>query len=164
MKLDLTEIFISQKQLDETIQKTHNIKVNESIIDKQIIALIVEIAEFANEIKTFKYWKKDLQRNEQKVLEEYADVMHFFISLSIKSGISSEFEIDKFNQQDINKDLLKIFSLINQFSETKDRQFLQQAFIKFLEIAQWLNYDYPKIVEEYYKKLQINFERILNNY
>lgn len=163
MKLDLSQVWESQKSLDFIIQQKHNISINEEIINKQVIALIVEIAEFANEIKTFKYWKKDQTRNEAKVLEEYADVLHFFISLAIKNNIDPFFEIGTY-EGDINNNLLKILKNVVKFEETKNANFLMAGFISFLEISQWLNYSIDTMIDSYYQKLKINFDRVASNY
>ncbi len=52
--MNFKKILEMQKALDENIQKTHNVKAEEVVINK-IVALVVEVAEFANEIQTFKY-------------------------------------------------------------------------------------------------------------
>ncbi|UVD81868.1 dUTP diphosphatase [Mycoplasma iguanae] len=163
MILNLQEIFNSQKLLDQSISKAHNIIVNDEIIDKQIIALLVEIGEFSNEIKTFKYWKKDQKRDETKILEEYADVIHFFISLGIKYNMNPQIEVPIF-QEDINTNIIHIYNNIMLFWQSRSLSDLESAFKIFLSLVQWLGYEYKTILDSYYKKMQINFERIQNNY
>ena len=53
MKLDLSNIFNEQKQLDLTIQKNHNVNY-ETVAKKLIVALAVELGELANEVRCFK--------------------------------------------------------------------------------------------------------------
>jgi len=52
--MNFKEIFEMQKALDESIHKTHNVSFEETL-DKKVLALLVEVGEFANEIKPFKY-------------------------------------------------------------------------------------------------------------
>ena len=76
-----------QKKLDEFIREKY-LQRNDTIsYDKKDsflrvkIALLVEIGEFANELKTFKHWKKQTEINWEKAKEELIDCLHFFLSL-----------------------------------------------------------------------------------
>ena len=53
----LEEIFLKNKVLDEKFNEEYNL-YDEEIINKNLLELLVEISEFANETKCFKYWTK----------------------------------------------------------------------------------------------------------
>jgi dimeric dUTPase (all-alpha-NTP-PPase superfamily) len=110
-----------QKKLDEFIVKKNNItdnfKSKESFIRTKI-ALLVEIGELANELKTFKSWKKQKEVNWEKAKEELIDCLHFYLSWA------NSFQIDfvdyKFQklvpETDYNELLLAFFSETEKFS------------------------------------------------
>ena len=75
------------------------------------LALFTEIAEFANELRTFKIWAKKEETNESKVKEELIDCLCFFL------GLANLYQIDfldiiasPFSETDFNDLLLDFFA------------------------------------------------------
>ncbi|GHU52730.1 hypothetical protein FACS189496_3320 [Bacilli bacterium] len=54
MELNLKKIFLSQQKLNEVILKKAN-KSYDEVKNELKLALLVELAELANEVKSFKY-------------------------------------------------------------------------------------------------------------
>ena len=50
------------------------------------IALMVETSELLNEEGSFKWWKKNHTQDKEKILEEYVDILFFWLQLGIKLG------------------------------------------------------------------------------
>ena len=93
--MNLKVIFEKQIKLDETL---HNNVINpneKNLREKEIIALLVELGEFANEVKLFKYWKKHKEINQTKMLEEFADGIHFLTSLAAEFHVDYEINVIK---------------------------------------------------------------------
>lgn len=73
--MNFKDIFEHQKQLDilfTNSMKQRNQEINSKKISMQkVMALIIEIGEFANEIESFKYWKvnkkKQYWKNERRI-------------------------------------------------------------------------------------------------
>lgn len=100
--MNVSKLTLLQKDLDAAINKNHPIKDGEDRVANKITALIVELAEFANEGRWFKYWSEDSQprvlkeriighvkdvpvtKKSNPLLEEYVDSIHFFISIAIE--------------------------------------------------------------------------------
>ena len=160
--MNFKEIFKMQKALDREIHKAHKVSFKDTL-DKKILALLVEVGEFANEIKPFKYWKKDKSIDKSKVLEEFVDGIHFFISLAnyldIDPIINSNV-IDK----DPSKQLLYVFELISKLNNTFNEVNLVNAFQAYMGIAKLSGLSEKEIKEHYISKNKVNFERIANNY
>lgn len=76
--MNLSKLFKAQKALDERIIKEHRLE-GEDLLQNKILALVVELAECANEWRGFKYWSKDREPR-TKVLSGYEN--HFFGSPS----------------------------------------------------------------------------------
>lgn len=94
-KLDL--IFENQKALDEFLARKRDLNFTPAEwIQKQTLAMISELGELLDEVR-FKWWKNPAPVDETKVKEELTDILHFFVGMCIKAGMSAEelFEIYK---------------------------------------------------------------------
>ena len=160
--INLKEIYILQEKLDQAIIKKHNIIVEE-ISDLKILALMVELGEFANELKTFKYWKINKTTNPKKIAEEYVDGIHFFVGIALENNFSHILNFDV-ESKDINQQLLLIYKSISEYQHDKTQEKFHKAFSLYLGVIKILNFNYEQMFEDYKKKSKINFERLENGY
>ena len=89
MICDLTDLYIKQKELDLEIAKNHNINY-ENTRNKRVLALLVELGEFANTTRTFKFWSNKGPEAKEVMLDEFADGLHFLLSLGIDRGYETD--------------------------------------------------------------------------
>ena len=82
--INLKDLFTEQAKLDGHIQTQHQVTYA-TTREKRILALLVEIGEMINETKTFKFWSKKPSAEKPIILDEYADGLHFLLSLAIVS-------------------------------------------------------------------------------
>ena len=82
MEINLTKLYPLQAKLDLDIAKRHNITY-QSTFYSRLLALIVELGEFANETRAFKYWSNKPSSSKEVIIEEYSDGLNFLISLGI---------------------------------------------------------------------------------
>ncbi len=86
----LEQIFVMQKALNDDIQQRRDLHFSqEEWIQKTILATISELAEVLDE-SNFKWWKNHQPINEPALKEELVDVLHFFVSLCLRSGMDAE--------------------------------------------------------------------------
>ena len=52
------------------------------ILNSKLVALFTEVAEFSNELQSFKYWKKNKIADDEKIIEELADIYFFLFSIT----------------------------------------------------------------------------------
>lgn len=75
-------LLLAQQVLDANILSNMDYKINsEQLMTNLFLAFIVELGEFANELRTFKHWSKK-SGNKEKALEEYVDALHFLLSIT----------------------------------------------------------------------------------
>ena len=116
MRID--DIRTIQNELDSRIFSLHNTSRTETF-EARILALLVELGEFANETRSFKYWSVKKVKDNSAMHEEFSDVMHFVISLGIDIGY------DESRLRLISKDegltgqLLQMYALVHQFSQSR---------------------------------------------
>ncbi|MDR4249007.1 dUTP diphosphatase [Bacillus pumilus] len=105
--MNLEKMFKMQAELDRRIIREKGLE-GQDLLPNTYVALITELGEFANEGRWFKHWsnkkepkqpeynwminKDDLEWHPEygyksyPLLEEYADCIHFFLSIAIKKG------------------------------------------------------------------------------
>jgi len=116
----LKKLQLEQKKLDEFIFQKNSITDGDSKkrFIRTKIALLVEIGELANELKTFKHWKSQKEINWDKAKEELIDCLHFYLSWA--NSFQIDFSGYKFcklaTDPDYNELLLALFSETESFS------------------------------------------------
>jgi len=95
--MQLKELFQMQKELDQYI-------VDKSIpggcgeipgdaecfLTDRILALSVEVGEFANATRCFKYWSIKPSEPKERLLDEYVDILHFWLSIGNTMKFTAE--------------------------------------------------------------------------
>jgi len=116
----IKKLQLEQEKLDQFIIEKKNltdVKSKKSFIRTKI-ALLVEIGELANELKTFKHWKSQKDINWEKAKEELIDCLHFYLSWSNSFQIDfSDYKFQKLvPDPNYNELLLALFSETGSFS------------------------------------------------
>ena len=128
--IELEELFQAQGQLDQRIADEHHVSY-QSTRDRRIMALIVEIGELANATRCFKYWSNKGSEDKAIVLDEYADGLHFFLSLGIDIKTSKKvYHLTK-HQEDLTKQFHLVYHNIDLFYKKQDDKSYIRAFQSF---------------------------------
>ena len=77
--MNIQQLFMMQKELDDFIEQTQNIQ--QDVFQEKGLALMVELAELANETRCFKFWSTKGPSAREVILEEYVDSIHFILRL-----------------------------------------------------------------------------------
>lgn len=160
---NLSELFKAQARLDETIAKNHNVSYA-TTRSPRTLALLVEIGEFANTTRCFKYWSNKGREAKDIMLDEYADGLHFFLSLGIDIKTTKEvYEISK-PDNNLTDQFHLVYRLIADFKDDASEVNYIKAFSSFLNILPLIGYTWKDLEEAYYKKLGTNYVRQETNY
>ena len=161
--IDLSKLYIKQAELDQRIADNHHVTYA-STRERRILALLVEIGEFANATRCFKYWSNKKSEPQDIVLDEYVDGLHFFLSLGIDINVSKK----KYNYtkkaDNLTKQVLETYRLASIFYKNQDEKSYIKAFQAFINIVPLLKVRWTTIEKAYYKKLGENYTRQDNNY
>jgi len=85
----LDTIFEMQKKLNEDIIARRNLCFSkEEWLQKQVLAMISELAELLDEVN-FKWWKNKRELNDGYIREELTDILHFFVSMCLFAGMDA---------------------------------------------------------------------------
>lgn len=161
--INLEKLYKYQQELDEEIANIHHVDYK-STHQKRLLALLVEIGELANETRCFKYWSNKGPSPKERIMDEYADGLHFFLSLGIPLKTTKfEYELNK-NEEDLTDQFHKLYSLIVVLQNNYNLENYIKAISYFLNLAYSLDMTSNDIVDSYMKKLNVNHKRQETNY
>ena len=89
--MNLQILFSMQRQLDERIETERGLR-GERLIERKLLALLVEVGELANETRCFKFWSSKPKAADETILEEYVDGLHFILSLGLDLSFHKHIE------------------------------------------------------------------------
>ena len=159
MKIVLDELFIAQGKLDATIAENHGISYK-TTRHRRLMACLVEIGELANATRCFKYWSNKGPEADDIVLDEYADGLHFFLSLGTSKR---SYNITK-HEDNLTDQFLMVYHRLDEFRKKQDDSSYIKAFQAFLNLLPLLGYKWKQLEAAYYKKLGVNYNRQETNY
>ncbi|MGM0971070.1 MAG: dUTP diphosphatase [Bacillota bacterium] len=171
--MNLQKMFEMQAELDRRIIKEKGLE-GQDLLPGLILALQVELAECANEWRGFKFWSNDQQPREEKLLEEYADCLHFILSIGNDIGYSSSIynlNILKWNVKKVSgvNAFLSLFkgvsSLITGFEDAGMLfHYYRNIFNRFNELGIALGFTPEQIEAAYMDKNEVNHKRQQEGY
>jgi len=156
--MDLKNLLIRQQGMDTIIFA--NSGQNEYPLEKNKIALLVELGELANEWKGFKYWSNNKVEDRERLIDEFADCLYFALSLENhlhQVGGQIVENINKFMKEiddGYHKNVLKCFkyafeSALNRFSHT-------MILLSIIELGRSLDITLDEMEQAYLDKYMQN--------
>lgn len=96
----LENIFKYQNQFDTELALKRGLTdiPMEQWIQKETLAMMSELAELIDEVN-FKWWKNPKPVDSGKVKDELVDILHFFVSMCLKTGMDA----NELHQRYMNK-------------------------------------------------------------
>ncbi|MBB5180667.1 dimeric dUTPase (all-alpha-NTP-PPase superfamily) [Planomicrobium koreense] len=161
--MNLQKLFKMQEELDRFIQSNQGI--NEDVFRKKGLALLIELAELANETRCFKFWSQKGPSERNVILEEYVDSIHFLLSLGIEKNLNM---LEEWPERVSENDLTELFigtqREILDFLEDYSMTNYQDLWSWYGAIAEELGFSYEDIFEAYEAKNQTNYDRQNDGY
>lgn len=170
MKKKIQEMFELQKEYDRMVFNAHGLGGYEVIKGDSILAALMdELGELNHEIKSnWCWWKKSqTPMDRQKVLEEFADVVHFVLMLINRN---KRIMLDPFIEYKFIEGYMSVTGGSHMPAYTM-RTLLDKAFIGDRELGVALHklaFDLgisdDEVYESYKAKNKVNRERVQNGY
>ncbi|MDR2828991.1 MAG: dUTP diphosphatase [Mycoplasmataceae bacterium] len=174
MELNFLDIVIQQEELDREILLKYNLNYKETFQERKL-ALLVELGELANEIRSFKYWSTKAPSAKDVILEEYADGLHFISGFCVQYIIEPSFKINVSNIKQLDKNQItvsinKLFKIVANLKYAKPgktekiEKIILKIYKKYIFLGLNLGYTINEIKDSYSKKHEINHIRQETNY
>lgn len=154
------KIYMKNKEIDDIFHIKYKDVLDYK--EKNNIGFLVELGEFVNETKCFKYWtiKKP---NKELVLEEYADcltgVLTFYHDLDMKLEVLEPKE-DTNLLEVINDLYLKSTNLMHNMNSA----LVKEIFILLLTIGKLLDLKEDEVIDAISKKQEVVLNRLNSDY
>lgn len=163
MNIYLKDLYEKQLELDTAIQEKHNLSYEGTRV-RRYLAFQVELNELANATRCFKFWSLKPSEEKARLVDEFADGIHFILSI----GIDHEFVVESIDLIDLDVDLTTAFLICNAVFSTfiTDPNFENyiEALTYFFSISKLLGFSVEDIRNGYFLKLGVNYQRQDNNY
>jgi dimeric dUTPase (all-alpha-NTP-PPase superfamily) len=162
--MNIEELLQMQLELDIAIGK--NLGMEEEfnsveIVDQRVFALKVELGEFSNEVGWFKYWKQSHVMDRAKTIEEFADVMHFLLSVGNSRKYNFIKEITPYPWMKVPLGRLFCYMMENTYDSSGK---WKNAFEHLICIGLKLGYTEEEMVQSYKNKNAENYARQQRGY
>jgi dimeric dUTPase (all-alpha-NTP-PPase superfamily) len=157
--MNFEQLFDMQRQLDAHIEQKHGLK-DESLIERKILALMVEVGELANETRCFKFWSVKPSAPAETILEEYVDGVHFLLSLGLELGIPVDVSIPlEKGKEGLTAQFLNVYEHLSQFRTNISRDTYIKLFSQYLVLGEMLGFSSEDVKRAYEAKNEVNFQR-----
>src|SRR5690625_622974 len=185
--MNLSKLFPIQKKLDDRIVKEKGLE-GQDLLDEKILALQVELGELANEWRGFKFWSEDQSPNitychacngygyfdstyqeacgychatgiqENPLLEEYVDTIHFAISIANDLGVH-EHEYLPTRYQDLNLAVIGITNLATIIVYSRKKDHIRSLLNNLITLGYQFGFTETDVKKAYDKKNAENYVR-----
>lgn len=160
--MDYQALFAKQNELDKKIAELHPPERGENRLHKKILALQVELAELAQEQRSWKFWSVDRKPRRNHLLEEYVDVLHFAISIAFDLGVTlKEVKVVDNSNRTIEERFMGLmtgYGILGQQIVEIDSSY-HDLFANTIELGLALGLKLDDIEAAYYDKNKINEKR-----
>ncbi|WP_286924587.1 MULTISPECIES: dUTP diphosphatase [Lysinibacillus] len=161
--MNLQQLFKMQQGLDDFIEKTQ--KIEQDVFKEKGLALMVELAELANETRCFKFWSTKGPSARSVILEEYVDSIHFILSLGLLKGYT---KLEKWPVIQEKRNLTEIFLLTQDYILAFIHQPSEDRYLRIWQCYSLLAYNlgltFEDVVAAYIEKNEENYNRQRSGY
>lgn len=159
----INELYTVQKQLNDRILVEHNLN-SEDLVNEKYMAFLVELGEFANETRCFKYWSTKGPSASNIIIEELSDVLHFLLTIGIMLDEPHlDFYLEE-TERDLTELFLSMYNDTNLIINTQSKFVYVRMFNTLMQIASQLGFNEQDVYNSYMNKNKINHQRQDNGY
>ncbi len=160
--MNLNKLFEEQRKLDSHIIESKKLKGND-LIKKKTVALICELYECINEFPAiFKFWSNK-ENNHDCGLEEYADIIHFTISIANDLGYTEHKYIHT-EGTDLNDLVLGITNIATIIPQSREAHHISTLINNVIQLGYQLGFDEEQVIDAYFDKNKENHNRQESGY
>ncbi|GGE47857.1 hypothetical protein GCM10011391_28270 [Pullulanibacillus camelliae] len=184
--MNLAELYEIQRGLDDHIEQEHPRQEGEDRLADKILALQTELGECANEWRGFKFWRKDReprinhteiyfvngenehgprQKLTNPLLEEYADCLHFGLSIGNEMDTDIEKNFPIRTERDIREQFKMLYHFISELTFiAEDCSFYEKLMSWLLGLGGMFGFTWDQVEEAYMQKNKLNHQRQESGY
>lgn len=162
----MANLFEMQAGLDRHIELEHGLE-NKDLVERKILALLVELGELANETRCFKFWSVKGPSAEETILEEYVDGIHFILSLGLCGLFQEavkEWKPNNSRNHDLTAQFLTLYEVITAYRAQQTPEAYRKVFTEYMNLGEMLGFTASMVETAYFEKNKVNYERQQQGY
>lgn len=160
--MDLNKLFKAQAELDKHIVEEKGLQ-GQDLLKKKVVALICELYECVNEFPAiFKFWSNK-KNNHEKGLIEFADIVHFAISIANEIGLE-KYEYGNLPDRDLSTLVIGITNLATIIPENPNKYSARVLLNWVIKLGYQLGFNEKQVIDAYFEKNKVNYARQKNGY
>lgn len=169
--MNLAKLYEAQAKLDaDIIEKKH--LQGRNLLPNKILALNVELGELAQEVQgEWKYWKEHTTRDDERVLDEFVDCLHFALSIGLEDEDINVNEVPALVYADdiggIVGLLNDLFVYVSKYGTSRGSstvEYYAELMCALLFLGHMLGFTDDQIEAQYFNKNAVNHERQVKGY
>jgi dimeric dUTPase (all-alpha-NTP-PPase superfamily) len=156
--IEYSDLYEENKKLDDMFHKLYD-NYNHDIIEKNIVELLVEIGELANETRCFKYWSNKKPSEKNIIMDEYADcflmTLYFFnmANLNLNEDFPQVEIVDQVSQ------FKKLYSVVSKLDCSLDKNLIKEILSNIVNLGKLLGFTTEEIIDGCLLKIDKNKSR-----
>ena len=151
-------IYEENKKLDTIFHELYD-NYNPDIIEKNIVELLVELGELANETRCFKYWSTKKPSEKSVIMDEYADCLIMSLYFCNMVDVNLEEEFPKVEINDIILQFKNLYSIVSQLKYPLDKTIIKEVLANVVNLGKLLEFSNEDIIDGCLLKINRNKTR-----
>lgn len=151
-------LYEENKKLDKMFHILYN-NFDQEIIKKNIVELLVELGELANETRCFKYWSDKSPSSKEIIMDEYADCIIMALYFCNMSKIKMNEDFITATESSIVDQFKELFKLVSNLNVNLDPMLIKEIFSNLINLGKLLNFSDQEIIDGCLLKINRNKTR-----
>ncbi len=157
------KIYEENKKLDDLFNAKYS-QMSDEIFEKNVLELMVEIGELANETRCFKYWSSKGPSAREIVIDEYADCLLMILMFCNYLDISLDEEFEEPSHRDVIEQFIYMYELCSKIIDNYNKKYIKRILSNFIYLGQLLNFTEEDIIEGCLIKINRNKIRLSEDF
>lgn len=156
-------VYDANKKLDDLFNNKYP-QMSDEIFRKNVLELMVEIGELANETRCFKYWSCKGPSAKDIILDEYADCILMILMFCNYLGISLDEEFNDPKEKGIIEQFTYLYHLCSQIGDNYNKEHVKNVLSNFVYLGKLLNFTDEDIIDGCLIKINRNIVRLSEDF
>ncbi len=138
-------IYEENKKLDTMFDKLYD-SYNPAIIEKNIVELLVEIGELANETRCFKYWSNKKPSEKNIIMDEYADCLIMTLYFCNMVNVDLDEYFPKVEITDMIIQFKTLYNIVSKLNYQLDKDIIKEILANVINLGKLLGFSDEDII------------------
>jgi dimeric dUTPase (all-alpha-NTP-PPase superfamily) len=160
---EFNDVYEANKKLDDLFNEKYP-QLSDEIVRKNVLEIMVEIGELANETRCFKYWSCKGPSDKKDILDEYADCLQMIFMFCNYLDISLDEEFEEPSHGGIVEQFTYLYHLCSKIVDNYNKEYRKNVLASFIYLGKLLNFTDEDIIDGCLTKINKNIVRLSEDF